>query len=629
MYVDSGHPVYNPEHVYDKMEFNYKSSLVREKQGPDDSKSKRMKVLKDADGDDMKFWHRDIHFRELASNYDTFCAMLIEIACMPQFLGNMADVAKAEGALFDNVTFFGPSSGFGARPLQSEEPVPRCDPKGFGDSVVEASQVEIIAHNLHFPRCPLQGDLLKTSAGKNAAGCKIPKCRAYILGDSEQLEPIAEIDANTVLGPCVQLRAFQDSGIGTISALVPLPVTVPGYLKDTNVWVHLTSGTNILAHIVNLDLLVKQELDAQDTASDGGTIKSSSSLPDFGDEADSVHSGPESLAPSSAAAPSLANSALSDFNKMLGGAKVLAPSGTSNNPLEGVWDDEVVAETPAAADEAEFQAKLNIAAEQAKQAAVDEATRQATAQMQAILKQTSDDHLAELARKQKEAKASSRWGRHLADPPSELPPRPPAPPIPKSFTDVPAHLPRMDIPAAPERDLSKRIPSPPPAPPVPQPPKNPPPPPPRSRAKVLAEGRKAENRADHLTPSWKKQQRAPIIEENVEELFRNVDVTAAPVTPPEILAPIDVSDALGTAPGTPELPTGSSSASAGPMVQPRLLEGFSSKSRRIRHLQLRPHHVLLLLSRHLLWTFCVLESGLKSHLKRMLNLSQMPLMFLV
>ena len=39
-YVDSGHPVYNPEHVYDKMEPNFTSSLVREKRGPGDTRKK-------------------------------------------------------------------------------------------------------------------------------------------------------------------------------------------------------------------------------------------------------------------------------------------------------------------------------------------------------------------------------------------------------------------------------------------------------------------------------------------------------------------------------------------------------------------------------------------------------------
>ncbi len=41
---------------------------------------------------------RDIHFKELPANYDRLVRMTIEVVACTQFLGNLVDVAKMEGA---------------------------------------------------------------------------------------------------------------------------------------------------------------------------------------------------------------------------------------------------------------------------------------------------------------------------------------------------------------------------------------------------------------------------------------------------------------------------------------------------------------------------------------------------
>ena len=120
-----------------------------------------MPTLKNPDGSDMVKYDRDIHFLDCAANYDKLCSALVEIACITQMLGNISDVALGIDIPFDIVkdgvrhpaTFFGSDSGLGARPLHSVEPISQSVSKGICRSITEASPVEIIASELHFPRC--------------------------------------------------------------------------------------------------------------------------------------------------------------------------------------------------------------------------------------------------------------------------------------------------------------------------------------------------------------------------------------------------------------------------------------------------------------------------------------------
>ena len=272
---------------------------------------------------------------------------------------------------------------------------------------------------------------------------------------------------------------------------------------------------------------------------------------DFGDGENSVHTEPESIAASSVV-PSLANSALSDFNRLMSGAKANAKS---DPPLQGVWKDDELTEEQEGfiaelnEEEDAFQSRMNTAA-------VKAATDAATEKMQALLSQTSAARIAEAAKKQKEKddvrKLEQRKAANKSAPPSRPPPPPPAP---RRGSDVPSHLPPMGhlIKDAPPRDLDKRIPPPPPpARPVPQPPR----PPSGSQgavtmsgAKANAAGRKAEDRENLLKPTWMQHQSADVSEEQF--LFAD----SAPITPPEIHAFDPVGQDIGStaAAGTPPL----------------------------------------------------------------------------
>ncbi len=71
-----------------------------------------------------------------------------------------------------------------------------------------------------------------------------------------------------LIGPVSQLRAFDDAGCGTISALVPLPVKAPNFAEGDYAWVHINSGENILAHIHDVEVPVADDVedDARETA---------------------------------------------------------------------------------------------------------------------------------------------------------------------------------------------------------------------------------------------------------------------------------------------------------------------------------------------------------------------------
>ena len=85
-------------------EMNFKFNFVRHER-PEGSKVKA-DFIRDESGEKVKFWSRDIHFKERAPNYDIFCQMLTEVACCTQFLGNVADVAKMEGTDLGDAVHF-------------------------------------------------------------------------------------------------------------------------------------------------------------------------------------------------------------------------------------------------------------------------------------------------------------------------------------------------------------------------------------------------------------------------------------------------------------------------------------------------------------------------------------------
>ena len=197
--------------------------------------------------------------------------MLIEVACCTQFLGNVADVAKMEGKNIEAVHFpftqpFGAqrvmtdasaSSSSGAKANATPTDA-STKPQTVREEVTAKPTTSMCALNAFaagLPRCPVPGDLFRTRPqGRGAEGGKLPKCRAYIMGSSQQLEMIAEIPHNTVIGPCTELQSFMNAGSGTVSVKVPLNVHAFGCEQGTMVWVHLTSGHDALAHLVDVAL---------------------------------------------------------------------------------------------------------------------------------------------------------------------------------------------------------------------------------------------------------------------------------------------------------------------------------------------------------------------------------------
>ena len=134
--------------------------------------------------------------------------MLVEVVSCTQFLGNVIDVAKMEGADLDDATHFPFTSPFGAQ-LVTDKASFSNGAKAFAstadvsmklESVKEEDQEEftvtmvaINARDAGFPRTPVPGDTFKTRpSGSGAAGGKLPRCRAYVLGANSQLELVAE-----------------------------------------------------------------------------------------------------------------------------------------------------------------------------------------------------------------------------------------------------------------------------------------------------------------------------------------------------------------------------------------------------------------------------------------------------
>ena len=90
-YIECGHPVFNPEFIYETMEPHFWRSAVREEG----------KQLRNPDGSWMYKFDQDIHFLDCSKNYDIFCAAIAEIASMTQLLGCLCDVARVIDVPFD------------------------------------------------------------------------------------------------------------------------------------------------------------------------------------------------------------------------------------------------------------------------------------------------------------------------------------------------------------------------------------------------------------------------------------------------------------------------------------------------------------------------------------------------
>ena len=83
-----GHPIFNPEHVYNRMTMNVCIST-----------SRKTKVVTE---------RRDIRLFADETNNQALVEATIAVVTMTQFLGNLVDVAAAEGtALADSVVFSG------------------------------------------------------------------------------------------------------------------------------------------------------------------------------------------------------------------------------------------------------------------------------------------------------------------------------------------------------------------------------------------------------------------------------------------------------------------------------------------------------------------------------------------
>ena len=239
IYVDSGHPVFNPSFIYDTMEPNFWKSAVREGEG------KKKKQARNEDGS-LKFnFERDIHFKDCEENYDIMTTLITHLCSITQVLGNLCDVARAIELPFLITTpedtynhlprdelrpaFFPLSSGRGARSVTGADRFCSSGPKGPALSgndlggIPEASVEEILACNLRFPRCPVKGDLMVANCGRSGNGNLLPQPRGYFINDDGSLDHICKYEFNSHFGPvrAVRTNLIEGNG-GTLSVEVPL-----------------------------------------------------------------------------------------------------------------------------------------------------------------------------------------------------------------------------------------------------------------------------------------------------------------------------------------------------------------------------------------------------------------------
>ena len=114
VFLSSGHPIFNPEHVYSRMEMNHKLNYQRHAKAP--GSKQKGDFIRDSNGEKAEFWTRDIHFKERDSNYTAMCEAITEIARCTQFLGNVADVARQIGHDLGDTVHFPFESDYGAKP---------------------------------------------------------------------------------------------------------------------------------------------------------------------------------------------------------------------------------------------------------------------------------------------------------------------------------------------------------------------------------------------------------------------------------------------------------------------------------------------------------------------------------
>jgi len=127
---------------------------------------------------------RDIHFKELPANYDRLVRMTIEVVERTQFLGNLVDVAKMEGAELDDSTHFPEGDKFGARRANTETTTVSSGARAFASTsdvpmklatVKEEEDtaltlVAVRAYAAGFARTPCRGDKFKSRPHGFGAG---------------------------------------------------------------------------------------------------------------------------------------------------------------------------------------------------------------------------------------------------------------------------------------------------------------------------------------------------------------------------------------------------------------------------------------------------------------------------
>ena len=188
IFVDSGHPVFNPSFLYGTMEPNFWKSAVRENRVH----------LQNEDGSYKYKFDRDMHFLDCSQNYDIMTAMITRLCCITQMFGNLCDVARGTELPFMITTpssdrkrpadvlrpsFFSSGSGRGARSVTVGDHVLSSGAKALApmgkelSDIPEASPEEVLACNLRFLRCPVYGDMMVANCGRTASGGRLPNPR--------------------------------------------------------------------------------------------------------------------------------------------------------------------------------------------------------------------------------------------------------------------------------------------------------------------------------------------------------------------------------------------------------------------------------------------------------------------
>ena len=175
--LECGHPMYNPEYVYGLCKMNRTFSLVKiDKVQQWEGKEKKNK------------FYNDFHFSENQENYDLLVRMTIDVVTCTQFLGNLIDVAKMEGADIDT-THFPVYANFGAcradLPVSSGAKANATTPGSSGAQVSASTLLTtvkeeedtaltilaVLAHDAGLFRPLVRGDTFKTRPnGHGAAG---------------------------------------------------------------------------------------------------------------------------------------------------------------------------------------------------------------------------------------------------------------------------------------------------------------------------------------------------------------------------------------------------------------------------------------------------------------------------